>query len=103
MSEISKSLLSKFEKKELDNPNTKLLRNALYKSNLANLAFDGEELAKTNYIFNVDIKTMASTNQKSSGRCWLFAATNLLREKMAKEKILQISNCHNHGLHFGTN
>ena len=32
---------------------------------------------------------MKSTNQKSSGRCWLFAATNVLREHIAKELNLE--------------
>jgi bleomycin hydrolase len=32
---------------------------------------------------------MKCTNQKSSGRCWLFAATNIIREKMAKELDLE--------------
>lgn len=89
MSEINATLLNKFEKAEKSNPNVKLIRNALYKSTLSNLAMDGEQLAQTNYVFNVDIKTMKSTNQKASGRCWLFAATNLLREKLAKEKNLE--------------
>ena len=28
---------------------------------------------------------MKATNQKSSGRCWIFACSNLIREKIAKE------------------
>ena len=35
------------------------------------------------YNFDINIKTMSATNQKASGRCWLFAATNVCREIIA--------------------
>lgn len=35
--------------------------------------------------FSLELKTLPVTNQKASGRCWLFAATNVLREKIAKD------------------
>lgn len=39
------------------------------------------------HIFNnvVDFKTGPVTNQKSSGRCWLFATTNVLRYNIMKK------------------
>lgn len=70
-------------------PKSRLVTNALFKLSLPDLAFCGEALANQNFLFSVDIKTMASTNQKSSGRCWLFAATNVLRERIAREKNLE--------------
>lgn len=70
-------------------PNSRLLTNALFKVGINDLAFCGEALAAHNFIFSIDIKTMASTSQKGSGRCWLFAATNVLRERIAKEKNLE--------------
>ena len=68
--------------------NSKLLHNALYKLGINDLAFCGDALLDKPYHFSFEIPTMKSTNQKSSGRCWLFAATNLLRERVAKEKNL---------------
>ena len=35
--------------------------------------------------FSIDIPTLPVTNQQKSGRCWLFAAANVLRERIAKE------------------
>ncbi len=35
--------------------------------------------------FSLEIKTLPVTNQKSSGRCWLFAAANVLRERIAAD------------------
>ena len=35
--------------------------------------------------FNINIKTHSITDQQSSGRCWLFAGLNILREKIIKK------------------
>ena len=43
-------------------------------------------VSKENYFrFSYEIPTMRSTNQKGSGRCWLFAAVNILREIIGKK------------------
>lgn len=55
------------------------------KTSLSDLAFDPEASKKMTFRFSVNNSTMSATNQKSSGRCWLFAATNLLREIIAKK------------------
>lgn len=34
--------------------------------------------------FSLEIPTLDVTNQQASGRCWLFAATNVLRERIAQ-------------------
>lgn len=39
--------------------------------------------------FSVEVPTMEVTSQNNSGRCWIFAATNVLRERVAKEKNLE--------------
>ncbi|MBQ9264437.1 MAG: C1 family peptidase [Clostridia bacterium] len=39
--------------------------------------------------FSVEIPTLPVANQQRSGRCWLFAATNVLRERIAKELNLE--------------
>ena len=55
------------------------------KNNLGSMAYLTAEGKKMQFMFNHEIKTMSATNQKSSGRCWLFAATNVLREQIAKK------------------
>ncbi|KRL00617.1 C1 family peptidase [Liquorilactobacillus capillatus] len=40
---------------------------------------------KLNRVFSVDLKTGAVTNQKKSGRCWLFSALNTLRHDFTQE------------------
>ena len=44
---------------------------------------------KMRHKFSLEIKTLPVTNQKHSGRCWLFAATNVLRERIAKDLDLE--------------
>lgn len=86
MKGLTKKVLSGFESDLKNTPNAKLIRNALYKSTIANLSMVGDEMTEQQFLFNVEVKTMKCANQKSSGRCWLFAATNLMREKFGKEK-----------------
>ena len=89
MKGLTKTVLKQFEKSEKENANSRLIRNALYKSTLQNLATCGDALAEHEFFFNVDVPTMKCANQKSSGRCWLFAATNIIREKIGKELNLE--------------
>lgn len=89
MKPITESSLARFGAAYDSAPNAQLLHNALYRLNINDLAFCGDALLNKHFNFSIDIKTMASTNQKSSGRCWLFAATNVLREKVAAEKNLE--------------
>ena len=62
---------------------------------IATLALSKTELKDVTYVvkssfamqqkFSIDIPTLEVTNQQASGRCWLFAAANVLREKIAKD------------------
>ena len=67
-------------------PKTKLARTILFHSDIRTALIS--RLAKINdqHIFNhtLDFKTGPVTNQKSSGRCWLFATTNVLRYTIMK-------------------
>ncbi len=55
------------------------------KNNMGSMAYVTEKAKKMQFFFNHEVKTMSATNQKSSGRCWLFAATNVLREIVGKK------------------
>lgn len=66
-----------------ENPSRQLASLALSKSNMSDVAFVPAKGNLLRQKFSVNVKTMEATNQKSSGRCWLFAATNVLRERIA--------------------
>ncbi len=85
---ISAKQLADFAKAYDKAPNARLLTNAFHKLKINDMAISSDGLAAQTFVFSTDIKTMASTNQKSSGRCWLFAATNVLREIVAKKNKL---------------
>lgn len=55
------------------------------KTNMNDMAFSTSKAKLNQFMFSIDIKTMSATNQNASGRCWLFAATNVLREIVAKK------------------
>ena len=61
---------------------------ALSKAAINDVAFVPGAAQAMRQKFSLEIPTMEVTNQKSSGRCWLFAAANVLRERIAKEKNL---------------
>ena len=62
---------------EFKKENLPFLQNAVSNNSIANLAINRETFQDTNFHFNVQVKPRSKiTNQKSSGRCWIFAALN---------------------------
>ena len=70
-------------------PQRQLATMALSKTEFNNVAFQPKNAFAMNRKFSIEIETLPVTNQESTGRCWLFAATNVLREKIAKELNLE--------------
>ncbi len=62
---------------------------ALSRSDIQDIAYvcSGED--RMRHKFSLEIPTLPVTNQKKSGRCWLFAAANVLRERIAKDLNLE--------------
>ncbi len=75
---------------DVHSPQTRALINAVSKNEMRNLAENKEvkdKLFDRNFSFK--LKTKGVTNQKSSGRCWLFAGLNILRYKVAQRLNLE--------------
>ena len=70
-------------------PLRQAMTSALYQSDLSKLLCAPASSRDLSFKFSIDIKTMKATDQKSSGRCWLFAAANVLREYVAKQLNLE--------------
>ena len=68
---------------------SRLATKAASKTAVNDICYDTEHAKRMNHKFSVDIPTMSACNQKSSGRCWIFAALNILREKVAKDLNLE--------------
>ncbi len=85
MEEIKKSVLeSQLKEYKADSKNT-ILRHALLNNPLSSVSSSDDSVKDIDFNFDINIKTMAVSNQKQSGRCWIFAACNLVREHIAKE------------------
>ena len=89
MQPITHEQLSAWSEAYRKSPERQLATLSLSKANLADVAFVSSQAGALRPKFSIDIETMEVTNQKSSGRCWLFAATNVLRERIAKEKNIE--------------
>ena len=63
-------------------PAERAVKNALATTSIATLAVNGDNLAMCDTNFSHTVKTKGITDQKSSGRCWLFTGLNVLRAKM---------------------
>ena len=58
---------------------TKRLEDAVVGNRLKNIALNHDVLKDNNPYFSHEIKTAKITDQRNSGRCWLFAGLNVLR------------------------
>ena len=62
-----------------------VIRHALSRSSLSNVLYDSSALIGVDPAFSLEIKTLPVADQKVSGRCWIFAGLNVLREAIAKK------------------
>ena len=84
MKNISKEKLKKFEK-DFNSVENKVITNSVTKNGFFYSCENYEEIRNTRYEFSVDLKQGDITNQKRSGRCWIFASTNFIRYFLIKK------------------
>lgn len=83
--EISFSTLKNYRGKTSTLPNNGILQKALVNSGIEAVTMNQQSEIDMQFTFSKEIKTGDITNQKSSGRCWMFAGMNVLRKQvMAK-------------------
>jgi len=63
----------------------KALLNAISNNDINSLALNREMVNQHDELFNVKIEAKGITDQKSTGRCWMFAGLNILRPAMLKK------------------
>ena len=85
MKDVSLATIDAFREITAKSPLDHAITNALTKHNVKDIAFTNRGLDESQFQFSVEIPTMAVTNQKQSGRCWIFAALNVFREKIAND------------------
>ena len=83
---ITKELLERLSCKD---PDCQVARNAVMENGLKASAKNGEVQRTLHHSFSVKLKQGAITNQKQSGRCWMFAALNTFRFEIIKKLNLE--------------
>ena len=84
---ITTNKINEYSKKFSSSKSNESSMNALTRSKLEDVAMDWETFRKIDHTYSDVISTEMKqvTNQKSSGRCWGFAALNLMRIELAKK------------------
>ena len=82
---IDGAMLETISKGWSGSPADKAARNALFSTPINTLALDSEHPGLVDTEFSDIVKTVGHTDQKSSGRCWLFTGLNVLRAKAIAE------------------
>ena len=84
---LSPTLIENWESEAASDPRTKLARTVLPHTNIRASLLDRTAQIADQHVFNhvIDFKTGPRTDQKSSGRCWIFATTNILRYEVMKK------------------
>ncbi|MGC9365323.1 MAG: C1 family peptidase [Fidelibacterota bacterium] len=82
---IDPQLLQEFNKKLNLTEKDRAILNATTATDLKQLTLNRELLNRHNDIFSMKINTEGITDQKSTGRCWMFAGFNIMRPVVMKK------------------
>lgn len=81
---ISPKMLGEIQKQNKMTPAENALANAIAANSIDNLAQNRNNAAELDTYFSVETPKQAITDQKSSGRCWMFSGMNVLKANFAK-------------------
>ena len=70
--------LAKDREKYMQDEKNTVLRHALSASPFDNVFKSTDKAEDTQFVFSIDVDTLPVTNQRRSGRCWIFSASNVL-------------------------
>ena len=82
---ISKELLKDIQKEVQVSPVNKALVNAVAANSIDALAVNSQNAGAFDTYFNIETKKQSITDQKSSGRCWMFSGFNVLRSNYTRQ------------------
>ena len=84
---ISTELINKARTQKLS-ASEKAIRNAMGSTEIKKLAVNQDNAAEMDTYFSDEVSVKGITDQKSSGRCWLFTGMNVLRSKVIADNKL---------------
>ena len=81
---ITPQMLQEIQKQNTPSVSDRALRNALAANSIDELAKNQDNAVALDTYFSVETKKQSITDQKSSGRCWMFSGLNVLRANFAQ-------------------
>ncbi|HBM80699.1 MAG TPA: aminopeptidase [Clostridiaceae bacterium] len=78
-------------------PQNRLMMNAVIKVGIDEASISNQSIIDNQFTFSNEIGTGKVANQKLSGRCWMFAGLNLLRQRIIEKyniKDFELSQCY---------
>ncbi|KAK4056955.1 bleomycin hydrolase [Microbotryomycetes sp. JL221] len=84
---ITLDQISDWNKDAMSLPQSRLAQTTLHKADILSSMISRQATVDNIHLFNVKLSTENDlvSNQKSSGRCWLFAMTNMIRLQMTRK------------------
>ncbi|AQS53683.1 Aminopeptidase C [Jeotgalibaca dankookensis] len=82
---IHTDMLTEFKSRFATSKEDQTIKNAVARVGFEDTAFNNEVLRRHNFVFSDETKIGKMTNQKQSGRCWMFAALNTARVDTMKQ------------------
>lgn len=76
---ITPDMLQRFTKEFNENKENQVIKGAIAKAGLSSASLDNNAARRHPFVFSDETKKGDITNQKSTGRCWMFAALNTAR------------------------
>ncbi|MEC7984978.1 MAG: C1 family peptidase [Myxococcota bacterium] len=87
---ISQETISQLREQFEEDSIARIVQNAVTQTSADDVALNRSTITDNNFSFSILLDQWTATNQKRSGRCWMFAALNLLRvgamEKMNRKE-----------------
>ena len=77
--EITKKQIDKMRKEFESDSSARVAQNAVTSNNLSSVTLRRDLVQKIDFTFSTKLDEWKATNQKSSGRCWLFATLESLQ------------------------
>lgn len=98
MSELNIDSLNEYRTEFLDSNRNHAIQEAVMKNGIKKSITNQTVIDSQPFIFSVDVDSDKVLDQKQSGRCWMFAALNFIRQHIEKEhhiKNMQLSPAYN--------
>lgn len=82
---LDEKIFKELEKNYEKDPKNKVIENAISNMGIMEASLNKNIINKHDFIFSNEVETKDVTNQRKTGRCWMFAGLNMVRMHIAKK------------------